>query len=88
VREKGKVAVERVNVKGKPYYYLSVRHTLGHGRSKRCLIRRLSDDEVPKLMVTKLLVAKPVTKMVPKSPAERSITAPKPVKGLRRSRRP
>jgi len=79
--ERGKVAVERVNVKGKSYYYLSVRHTLGHGRSKRCLMRRLSDDEVAKLLVTKP-VTKPVTKMVAKPPAERPLMAPKPVKEI------
>jgi len=77
--ERGKAAVERVNVKGKPYYYLSVRHTLGHGRSKRCLIRRLSDDEVAKLMVTKPLKAsKPVTKMVTKPRPGRPQAPPKP----------
>jgi len=86
--ERGKVAVERVNVKGKSYYYLSVRHTLGHGRSKRCLIRRLADDEVAKLMVTKpLKVAKPVTKTAAKPPPERPLMAPKPVKEIEEIRK-
>jgi len=45
---RGRVAVERVTAGGKTYLYLSVRHVLGHGRAKRCLIRRLTDEEVAK----------------------------------------
>jgi len=56
--EIGKVAIEKVSVKGKIYHYLSVRHYIGHGRVKRCLIKRVSDDEVTKL-VTKPMVTKP-----------------------------
>jgi len=47
--EKGKVAVERVTAGGKTYLYLSVRHVLGHAKAKRCLIRRLTDEEVAKI---------------------------------------
>jgi len=46
-------------------------------------MRRLADDEVTKLMVTKpLKVAKPVTKTAAKPPPERPLMAPKPVKEI------
>jgi len=62
--EQGRVSVERVSIKGHTYHYLTVRHPKGHAYTKRCLIRRLTEEEVSKLVSkqAKVTVTKTVTK--------------------------
>jgi len=71
--EIGKVGIEKVSVKGKIYHYLSVRHYIGHGKVKRCLIKRVGEDEVTK-QVTKQVTKLEVTK--PAKPMETKLTKP------------